>query len=64
MLHPSKSESALVQFSIFGAYAVMGIPVMGVIANHNVAQAYCLPIICYVVIFLFGFKFYKVREER
>jgi FHS family L-fucose permease-like MFS transporter len=26
VLHISKAESALVQFSIFGAYAVMGIP--------------------------------------
>ncbi|MNQ94085.1 L-fucose-proton symporter [compost metagenome] len=37
--------------------------IMGSIANHNVAQAYYLPIICYVVIFLFGAKFYKVKEK-
>lgn len=35
--------------------------VMGLIANHDVAKAYYLPIICYVVIFLFGYKFYKVK---
>ncbi|WDF78700.1 sugar MFS transporter [Mucilaginibacter sp. KACC 22773] len=35
---------------------------MGLIANHNVAKAYYLPIICYVVIFLFGAKFYKVKH--
>lgn len=35
---------------------------MGQIANHNVATAYYLPIICYIIIFLFGFKFYKVKQ--
>ena len=34
---------------------------MGQIANHDVAKAYYLPIICYVVIFLFGYKLYKVK---
>jgi len=34
---------------------------MGMIAEHDVAAAYYLPIICYFVIFLFGYKFYKVR---
>ncbi len=35
---------------------------MGLIANHDIAQAYYLPIICYFVIFLFGFKLYKVKH--
>jgi len=35
--------------------------IMGLIANHNVAHAYYLPIVCYLVIFLFGWKLYKVR---
>lgn len=35
---------------------------MGMIAEHDVASAYYLPIICYFVIFLFGFKFYKVQK--
>jgi FHS family L-fucose permease-like MFS transporter len=35
--------------------------VMGAVAEHDVASAYYLPIICYFVIFLFVFKFYKVR---
>lgn len=35
--------------------------VMGAVAEHDVASAYYLPIICYFVIFLFGYKFYKVR---
>jgi FHS family L-fucose permease-like MFS transporter len=34
---------------------------MGLIANHDVAQAYYLPIVCYAVIFLFGVKLYKVK---
>jgi len=32
---------------------------MGAVAETNVAHAYYLPIICYAVIFLFGYKFYK-----
>ncbi|GAB3014955.1 sugar MFS transporter [Spirosoma pulveris] len=34
---------------------------MGMAAEKDVANAYYLPIICYVVILLFGAKFYKVR---
>lgn len=52
------------------SYIVMGVvggavfpPVMGLIANHNVATAYYLPVVCYVVIFLFGTKFYRVRRQ-
>ncbi|MFD1255431.1 L-fucose:H+ symporter permease [Mucilaginibacter terrae] len=33
--------------------------IMGQIANYDVAAAYYLPIVCYAVIFLFGYKFYK-----
>jgi FHS family L-fucose permease-like MFS transporter len=36
---------------------------MGKIANHNVATAYYLPILCYVIIFLFAYKFYKVQKD-
>ncbi|MXV14105.1 L-fucose:H+ symporter permease [Hufsiella ginkgonis] len=36
--------------------------IMGQIANHDIAAAYYLPIVCYVVIFLFGYRFYKVRH--
>ncbi|TPG65450.1 L-fucose:H+ symporter permease [Hymenobacter nivis] len=34
---------------------------MGKIANHDIAAAYYLPIICYAFIFLFGARLYKVR---
>lgn len=54
------------QASSFISMGVVGGAVMpyfmGQIANHDVAQAYYLPIICYAVIFLFGFKFYKVHH--
>jgi len=33
---------------------------MGKIANHDIA-ACCLPIGCYVLIFLFGARLYRVR---
>ena len=36
--------------------------IMGQIANHDVAKAYYLPIVCYAVIFMFGYKFYKVKH--
>jgi MFS transporter, FHS family, L-fucose permease len=49
------------------SFIVMGVaggavfpPLMGLIADYDVAVAYYLPIICYVVIFLFGTRFYKV----
>ncbi len=35
---------------------------MGLIANYDVAKAYYLPIICYLVIFMFGFRLYKVKH--
>ncbi|WP_184549495.1 sugar MFS transporter [Mucilaginibacter sp. FT3.2] len=36
---------------------------MGLIANHNVATAYYLPIICYVVIFAFGFSYPRLNKK-
>ncbi|WP_158828587.1 L-fucose:H+ symporter permease [Mucilaginibacter lacusdianchii] len=36
---------------------------MGRIADHDVATAYYLPIICYAVIFVFAVKFYKVSVK-
>ncbi|MBC8054210.1 MAG: L-fucose:H+ symporter permease [Sphingobacteriaceae bacterium] len=35
---------------------------MGAIAEQNVAAAYYLPILCYIIIFMFGAKFYKVQQ--
>jgi FHS family L-fucose permease-like MFS transporter len=36
---------------------------MGQVANHNVAAAYYLPIICYAVIFLFGFTYKRLNKS-
>jgi FHS family L-fucose permease-like MFS transporter len=35
---------------------------MGWVADHNVATAYYLPIICYIVIFLFGFMYPRLNR--
>ncbi|RAV99173.1 sugar MFS transporter [Pseudochryseolinea flava] len=50
------------------SYIVMGVVggaifpfLMGLIADHDIAAAYYLPIICYVVIMLFGWRLYKPR---
>jgi len=52
------------------SFIVMGVvgggifpPLMGLIANHNVATAYYLPIVCYIVIFLFGFMYPKLNKR-
>ncbi|WEK34868.1 MAG: L-fucose:H+ symporter permease [Candidatus Pseudobacter hemicellulosilyticus] len=37
-------------------------PIMGLVANKDVASAYYLPIICYAVIFMYGWKLSKVRK--
>lgn len=50
------------------SFIVMGVaggavfpPLMGLIADHNIAAAYYLPIICYSFIFLFAIKLSKIR---
>src|SRR5436190_23883189 len=47
------------------SFIIMGVvggaifpPIMGMIADKDIASAYYLPIICYAVIFLFGYRFY------
>ncbi|MGV3764729.1 MAG: sugar MFS transporter [Chitinophagaceae bacterium] len=49
------------------SFIVMGVvggavfpPLMGMIADKDIAHAYYLPIICYFIIFLFAYRFYKV----
>lgn len=61
--HVQQASSFIVMGVVGGAVFP---PIMGLIADKNVATAYYLPIISYVVIFLFGYKFYKVvrKEER
>ncbi len=50
------------------SFIVMGVvggavfpPLMGMIADKDIAHAYYLPILCYFIIFLFGYRFYKVK---
>ncbi|RYY23372.1 MAG: L-fucose:H+ symporter permease [Sphingobacteriaceae bacterium] len=38
--------------------------IMGKVANQNVAHAYYLPIVCYLVVCLFGARLYKVEHNR
>lgn len=39
-------------------------PIMGKIAEKNIAHAYLLPIVCYVFIFLFAVKYYKPKTLK
>ncbi|WP_158796933.1 L-fucose:H+ symporter permease [Pedobacter sp. L105] len=52
------------------SFIVMGVvgggifpPLMGLVANHSVATAYYVPIICYAVIFLFGYTYGKIKPS-
>ncbi|MDO3642023.1 L-fucose:H+ symporter permease [Mucilaginibacter sp. L3T2-6] len=56
--HTQQASSFISMGVVGGAFFPF---VMGLIANHNVASAYYLPIICYAVIFMFGYKLYKVK---
>jgi len=50
-------------FIVMGVVGAAIFPrIMGIVANHDVAHAYYLPIICYFVIFLFGAALYKVKK--
>lgn len=53
------------QASSFLVMAVVGgalfPPLMGKLADTDIALAYYLPIICYAVIFIFGYRFYRSR---
>jgi FHS family L-fucose permease-like MFS transporter len=52
------------------SFIVMGVvggavfpPLMGLIANHDIAKAYYLPIICYAVIFTFAVSYSSLRKD-
>lgn len=57
--HTQQASSFISMGVVGGAFFPL---VMGQIANHDVARAYYLPIICYAVIFLFGYTLYKVKH--
>lgn len=59
--HTQQASSFIVMGVVGGALFP---PIMGLIANHNIATAFYLPIICYAVIFLFAAKFYKTASAR
>jgi MFS transporter, FHS family, L-fucose permease len=53
------------------SFIVMGVvgggifpPLMGLIANHSVAAAYYLPVICYLVILLFGYYYPHLTKKQ
>jgi len=57
--HHTQQASSFIAMGVVGGALFPFL--MGAVADQNVATAYYLPIICYFVIFLFGYKFYKVR---
>ena len=59
--HTQQASSYISMGVVGGAFFPL---VMGTVANHNVAHAYYLPIICYFLIFLFGAKLYKVKKQE
>lgn len=53
------------------SFIVMGVvggaifpPIMGIVANTSVSQAYYLPIICYAVIAVFGLSYHHLKATR
>jgi FHS family L-fucose permease-like MFS transporter len=57
--HTQHASSFISMGVVGGAFFPL---IMGKIADHNVAQAYYLPIVCYAVIAMFGYKLYKVKH--
>jgi FHS family L-fucose permease-like MFS transporter len=57
--HTKQASSFIVMGVVGGAIFP---PIMGYVADYDTATAYYLPIICYLVIFLFGYKLYKVYK--
>ncbi|MCF2488760.1 L-fucose:H+ symporter permease [Dyadobacter sp. CY347] len=56
--HTQQASSFISMGVVGGAFFPFA---MGAVAESDVAHAYYLPIICYAVIFLFGYKYYKVQ---
>ena len=55
-VHTKQASSFIVMGVVGGAVLP---PIMGLVADQDVAAAYYLPIVCYFVIFLFGYRLYK-----
>ena len=58
--HHTQQASSFITMGVVGGAVLPYF--MGKIANHDVAAAYYLPIICYFVIFMFGAKLFKVKD--
>lgn len=58
--HTQQASSIMVMAVAGGAFFPY---LMGKIANHDIAAAYYLPIICYAFIALFGARLYKVEHR-
>ncbi|MGM5630152.1 L-fucose:H+ symporter permease [Apibacter raozihei] len=58
----TQNASSFLVMAMFGG-AVFP-PLMGYIAEKNVAHAYLLPILCYAVIIVFAIKFYKPKTFK
>ncbi|MCS3529206.1 L-fucose:H+ symporter permease [Chryseobacterium sp. JUb7] len=56
-----QASSFLVMAMFGGAFFT---PIMGKLAEKDVAHSYLLPIICYVIIILFAVKFYKPKTIK
>lgn len=54
--HTQQASSFIVMGVVGGALFP---PLMGYVADYDTATAYYLPILCYIVIFFFGYKLYK-----
>lgn len=57
--HKQRASSFIVMGVVGGAVFP---PIMGAVADINVAQSYLTPIICYVIILLFGLVFSKPKD--
>lgn len=57
--HTQQGASFISMGVVGGAFFPL---MMGLVANQNVAKAYYLPIICYVMIAIFAFRLYKIKK--
>ncbi|MGX7687889.1 sugar MFS transporter [Flectobacillus roseus] len=57
--HTQQGASFISMGVVGGAFFPL---LMGLVANQNVAQAYYLPIVCYLVIASFAFWLYKIKK--
>ncbi|MDI9881545.1 L-fucose:H+ symporter permease [Flectobacillus longus] len=57
--HTQQGASFISMGVVGGAFFPL---MMGLVANHNVAKAYYLPIICYLMIAIFAFRLYKIKK--